>query len=121
MIKLVYCITRRQGMSTAAFSSRWLEQHGPKVAERQNALRATKYVQSHTVEPELNDLLQQSRGLQPPYDGITEIWRESVEVARAAMATPEGAQAMQELLEDESAFIDFEHSRLFFTEEHDIF
>jgi len=121
MIKLVYCVTRKQDMSAEEFSSRWLEQHGPKVTERQKTLQAVKYVQSHTVEPELNDLLRQSRGLQPPYDGITEIWWGSVDAVRAAMATPEGAKAMRELLEDESAFIDFERSRLFFTEEHSIF
>lgn len=121
MVKLVYCLTRRQDVSAAAFSSYWLQEHAPKVAERQKALRATKYVQSHAVEPELNVLLQQSRGLPEPYDGITEIWWESTDVLREAMETPDGAMAMQQLLEDESTFIDFERSRCFITEEHSIF
>lgn len=121
MVKLVYCLTRRQDVSAAAFSSYWLQEHAPKVAERQKALRATKYVQSHTAEPELNALLQQSRGLEEPYDGVTEIWWESADVLREAMESPDGFSAMQQLLEDESTFIDFARSRCFMTEEHSIF
>jgi hypothetical protein len=120
VIKLVYCLTRKEDISAEAFASYWLQQHAPKVAERQKVLRATKYVQSHTAEPALNDVLRQSRGLEAPYDGITEIWWESADVVRAAMADPEGLKAMQELLDDESTFIDFGHSRLFFTEEHTV-
>lgn len=121
MIKLVYCLTRKQDVTPEAFYSYWLQQHAPKVAERQKALCAIKYMQSHTVEPELNDLLQQSRGLKPPYHGITEVWWESTDDLRAALNTADGAKAMQELLEDESTFIDFAQSRLFITEEHSIF
>lgn len=121
MIKLVYCITRKQDVAPEVFYSYWLQHHAPKVAERQKALRAIKYVQSHAVEPELNNLLQQSRGLEPPYHGITEVWWESADDLRAALNTADGAKAMQELLEDESTFIDFAQSRVFITEEHPIF
>lgn len=121
MIKLVYCLMRKQGITAEAFHSYWLQRHAPKVAERQKALRAVRYIQSHTVEPGINDLLQQSRGLKAPYQGITEIWWESIDALRAALSTPDGAKAMQELLEDESTFIDFAQSRLFLTEEHLIF
>lgn len=121
MIKLVYCLARKQNVAAEAFYAYWRKQHAPKVHQRQTSLRALKYVQSHTVEPELNQLLRQSRGLEPPYDGITEVWWESADTLRAALSTPEGAQAMQELLEDESTFIDFARSRVFMTEEHPIF
>jgi len=121
VIKLVYCLTRRQDVSAEAFASYWLLEHAPKVAERQKALQAARYVQSHTVEPELNILLQQSRGLEEPYDGVTEIWWESVDVLREAMATPDGSRAMEELLQDEATFIDFGRSRLYLTQEHSIF
>ena len=121
MIKLVYCLARRQDVSAEAFASYWLREHAPKVAERQKALRAAKYVQSHTVEPEINILLRQSRGLEEPYDGVTEIWWESVDVLREAMATPDGSRAMEDLLRDEATFIDFERSRCFITREHSVF
>ena len=121
MIKLVYCLTRRPDVPPARFHQYWLEQHGPKVRERKQALRALKYIQSHTVEPALNDMLQASRGMQPPYDGITEVWWDSAATLQAAVSTPEGAQAMKDLLDDESTFIEFSTSRLFITEEHSIF
>ena len=108
-------------MSAEAFASYWLREHAPKVAERQAALRAAKYVQSHTVEPEINVLLQQSRNLEEPYDGVTEIWWESADVLREAMGTAEGGKAMEDLLADEATFIDFGRSRCFITEEHSIF
>jgi len=120
MIKLVYCLTRKRDISSETFYSYWLLQHAQKVVERQQALRAKKYVQSHAVEPELNELLRQSRGLDAPYDGVTEIWWESAADVRAALGTPEGVKAMQELLEDESTFIDFGRSRVFLTQEHQI-
>jgi hypothetical protein len=59
--------------------------------------------------------------MQPPYDGITEVWWDRVDDLKAALATAEGARAMKELLDDESTFIDFAHSRLFCTQEHLIF
>lgn len=121
MIKLVYCLTRKSDLPADRLFARWHDVHGPKVRARQKALRAKKYIQSHTVAPDLNDLLQASRGLEPPYDGITEVWWESAEDLKAALASSEGARAMQELLEDESEFIDFARSRVFMTEEHTIF
>jgi hypothetical protein len=121
MIKLVYCITRKPGLASEDFHSYWRVQHAPKVAERKQALRALKYVQSRTIEPGLNELLRQSRGLEAPYDGVTEIWWESADALRAVLNTPDGLKAMQELLEDEAGFIDFSRSRLFMTEEHSVF
>jgi hypothetical protein len=59
-------------------------------------------------------------GLNRP-DCITEVWFENADSVRAALATPEGAKAMQELIEDEATFIDFKRSRVFMTEEHVIF
>lgn len=121
MIKLVYCLTRRPDIPPERFHRYWLEQHGPKVRERKAALRALQYIQSHTIEPELNGLLQASRGMQPPYDGITEVWWDKVEDLQAALGTAEGAKAMKDLLDDESTFIEFATSRLFMTQEHQIF
>ena len=63
MIKLVYCIQRRNEIPATEFYRYWLKDHGPLVARVAKAIRAVKYVQSHTVEPELNAMLQQSRGL----------------------------------------------------------
>jgi hypothetical protein len=72
------------------------------------------------VAPELNAVLRESRGSAEPYDGITEVWWESLVALEASMGTPESQEAQRRLLEDESAFIDIARSAVFMTEEHAI-
>ena len=55
------------------------------------------------------------------YDGITEVWWESVEDMMAGLDTPEGRAANRALAEDEAKFIDHKRSFIFMTEEHTIF
>ena len=121
MIKLVYCLRRRADISLEEFYRYWLDTHGPKVRSMAEALRARRYVQSHTCAPELNQIFADSRGLAPAYDGITEVWWDSVEEVKAAMASSAGAAAMKTLMEDETHFIDFSQSCIFMTTEHPIF
>ena len=84
-------------------------------------MRALRYIQSHTCGPELNQAFAASRGLAPAYDGITEVWWNSIEDLKSAMASPAGAEAMAMLREDESQFIEFSQSCVFMTTEHVIF
>lgn len=121
MVKLVYCLRRRPDVSPDEFYRYWLETHGPKVKQAAEALRARRYVQSHTCGAELNQAFVASRGLAPPYDGITEVWWDSIDDVKAGMTTPAGAAAAAMLLEDEARFIDFSQSRVFMTTEHPIF
>ena len=119
MIKLVYCVARKQGMSREEFYRTWLEDHGPLVKSHAKALRAVRYVQSHTGMDELNEGLKASRGLEDPYDGITEVWFE--DLASMGGDGEAAAAAGRRLLEDEAEFIDLENSVVFMTEEHTIF
>ncbi len=121
MIKLTYCIHRRSELSAEAFRKYWIEEHAPRVAGHAAALGARKYVQSHTLDWDMNTALRASRGALEAFDGITEVWWESREAFEASMATPEGRAAGRDLLEDERTFIDFARSSLFLTEEHTIF
>lgn len=121
MIKMVYCVRKRKGMSAEDFHSYWRNKHSENVKSVQQDIRALRYVQSHTCAPEINAALVASRGLAPAYDGITEVWWQSADELNTALASPEGQKAMQFLIEDESTFIDFSESRVFMTEEHDIF
>ena len=121
MIKLVYCINRKPSVSPEEFHRYWLEDHGPKVKAMASAIGAVRYVQSHTILPEVNAGFRQSRGLAAGYDGITEVWFESEKSMTAAMSTPDGVAAAQMLLDDESHFIDFATSSVFMTQEHAIF
>lgn len=121
MIKLVYCIRKRSDISTKQFEDYWLNTHGPKVRGVAEKLGFSRYVQSHVVAPTMNQLLIESRGLLPAFDGLTEVWAESEEALMTAMGGPDGLSAMQMLIEDESQFIDFSGSSVFMTEETTIF
>lgn len=121
MIKFVYCVRRLPSLSPEAFRKYWLENHGPLVRSHAKTLRAKRYVQSHTLETELNMYAQQPRGTKPAYDGITEIWWEKPEDLIAALSSPEGQKANQILAEDEARFCDLPNCSVFFTEEHTIF
>jgi hypothetical protein len=121
MVKLVYCLRKRADVPSEEFYRYWLDDHGPRVRKLAEAINAKKYVQSHTLAPELNQMFRESRGLAEPYDGITEVWWENLESLNAGMQSESGIEAHKELLEDEAKFIDFSQSRVFMTEEHTIF
>lgn len=121
MIKLVYCVKKRADLSNDAFYDYWLNNHGPLVGGVADRIGAKRYVQSHTVPTPINDLLQASRGLDDPYDGITEVWFESLESVQVVLADPSAQDALRKLIEDESTFVDFSRSRIFLTREHTIF
>ena len=121
MIKLVYCIRKKEGLSSSEFENYWREVHGPKVKAHAASINAVRYVQSHQRMPTLNDAFRQSRNLAEPYDGVTELWWETEEDLMRALASPEGQKAAALLIEDESKFIDFSRSCMFLTEEIEIF
>jgi uncharacterized protein (TIGR02118 family) len=121
MIKLVFCVSKREDISSDEFFRYWLEDHGPLVKSVADDIGACRYVQSHTVLPELNEQLIAGRKLQQPYDGITEVWWNSMEDLEKGFASPEGIAASKRLQEDEATFIDLPKSRVFMTEEHEIF
>jgi len=121
MIKFVYVVRRRPDVSPETFRKYWLESHGPLVRKFAQALRAKRYVQSHTLDVPLNQIAQQARSSKPPYDGITELWWDSLEDVIAAAQSPEGQQANLTLTQDEATFCDLPNCSVFFTEEHTIF
>jgi hypothetical protein len=62
----------------------------------------------------MNDTIRASREAPEGYDGVAELWWDSLEDIAAATATPAGVEAGRELLEDERKFIDLKRSPLFF-------
>jgi uncharacterized protein (TIGR02118 family) len=106
MIKLVYCITRRPGMTLEDFSRYWREVHGP-IGRRIPGLR--RLVQSHRV-PDSADLAPTD------FDGMAELWFDDMAALEAAQSSPE----WQASSADEVNFIDRTHTALFLTEEQDI-
>jgi hypothetical protein len=121
MIKLIYCIKRKADISEREFHRYWLEDHGPKVRAVSAVIGAKRYVQSHSILPDVNAGFRASRGLAAGYDGITEIWFDDEASMAQGLGTTDGVAAAKMLLEDESHFIDFEGSSIFMTQEHEIF
>lgn len=119
MIKLTFCLRRRQDFSPEEFRRYWKEDHGPLVRDRAALLGVRKYQQVHTLdEADLHAALQARNGGAPePYDGIAEVWVDDVEAFRGGTGSPESRQAARELLEDEGRFIDLPNSPMWLGEE----
>jgi len=99
MVKIIYGITRKDGMAVEEFQRYWRETHAP-IAGRIPGVR--RYVQCHTL-PELY------AGQSPPaYDGAAELWFDDLASMQQALASPE----LRAAREDERNFID--HSKVFF-------
>jgi uncharacterized protein (TIGR02118 family) len=108
-------------MSREEFQHYWLEKHGPLVRKHAATLHIRRYVQVHRHETGANDLLAAQRGCQPSfYDGVAELWWDSLEDMAAVMSDPAAQVAGQELLEDEARFIDLANSPLWLGEEHEV-
>ena len=121
MIKLSFCLHRLPHLSREAFQAYWLETHAPLVKSHQKALRIRRYVQTHALTTELNDMIRAGRSAPEMYDGVAELWWDSFADLEAATSSPEGQAAGLALLEDERKFIDLARSPLWFGEEKRIF
>lgn len=120
MIKLTFCLKRLPGLTREAFQSYWYENHAPLVAKHREVLRIRRYVQFHSGRPAINDGIRATRSAPEMYDGVAELWWDSIADAFAD-PSPERQAAGLALLEDERKFIDLPHSPLFFGEEKVIF
>lgn len=120
MVKLTFALRRLSHLSREEFQRYWLEQHGPLVRSHAEVLGIRRYVQTHTLDDAFQVALIASRGAPEPYDGVAELWYDSLEAIAAAVSTNEGRAASIALLEDERRFIDHAASPLWFGEEHEI-
>jgi len=119
MIRLVFALRRKPGMSREEFQKYWRETHGPLVASHSTALNIFRYVQLHTLEDPINDQLAAARGgMEPPYDGVAELWWKSREEIAANAGSDAAKAAGRELLQDETRFIDLPNSPLWLAYEY---
>jgi uncharacterized protein (TIGR02118 family) len=102
VVKVIYLIRRKPGMSAEDFHRYWREVHGS-IAARIPGLR--RYVQCHAIDG--------GPGFTGDFDGAAEVWFDDVEALRRAAASAEYAAAR----EDEGRFIDLDRSSLLLTEE----
>jgi len=118
MLKVIFSVKKRDDITSEKFHDYWKNTHAPLVASYRERLRIKRYVQSHTIQPELGQGLAQARGAQSCYDGVAELWWESLEDFVAVL---EDQDANAALLNDEATFIDFERSSIQLAQEHEIF
>ncbi len=118
MVKLVFCARRLGSLSPEEFQRYWREQHGPLVRRHAKLLRIRRYVQVHTLDHPAQDALRASRGGPEAYDGVAELWWDSLEDLAAGTVDEAARAASRELLADERRFIDLASSPLFLGEEH---
>jgi len=104
MIKLVYCITKKPGLTDDEFFHYWRNIHGP-IGARIPGLR--RLVQSH-------GLSVPGYKYQPDYDGMAELWFDNVNDLLAARQSAEWKASN----EDEVNFIDRNKVAYFVSAEH---
>ena len=91
----------------------WRTQHGPIIRSHAAAAGIARYQQVHRVPHALEASLRESRGTQTPaYDGHAEVAR-----SRPSPSSPEAWESSHRAIEDESKFIDFKRSAMWFGKE----
>src|SRR4051794_33866529 len=103
-VKLVYCLRRRRDLSPQEFSHYWRTEHAALVRRHAEVMGVTRYVQAHPFAPEIDSELRAPRGLDEPYDGVAEIYFESLESMAAANTRPGSEEITRELAADEDRF-----------------
>ncbi len=119
MIKLVFTIRRREGMTREEFQRYWRNEHAGLVERHAEVLGIRRYVQTHARDTDADEALAGARGSAAGlYDGVAELWWDSIEDLLAASSSEEGQVAAGALLEDERRFIDLPNSPIWLGEEN---
>jgi uncharacterized protein (TIGR02118 family) len=121
VIKVVMAIRRRDDVAPEEFHRYWREEHAPLACRLLGRLNLRRYVQTHTIDTDVNAQLAAARGTFQAFDGVAELWWDSLDDLLAVLGSEDGQRANAELAEDEARFIDLERSSLFLTEEQVMF
>jgi uncharacterized protein (TIGR02118 family) len=112
MVKLIICATRKPGMSHEEFSAYWRQKHGPLVKSVTEFSRhVRRYVQCHLAKTAV------PFGTAGDYDGVAELWFDSIESAAAAFREPKYLEVIRP---DERKFLDLQKCISFVTEENPV-
>ena len=114
-------LRRREDVAPEEFHRYWREEHAPLACRLLEPLKLRRYVQTHTLDTDFNAQLASARGTVEAFDGVAELWWDSLDDLAGAFGSEDGQRANAELAEDEARFIDLERSSLFLTEEQVMF
>ena len=119
MIRLVFVLRRKDGLSREEFQDYWLRKHAPLVASFAGDLDILRYVQTHTTDDAATEAAQKARGeMEPAYDGVAELWWASETDLAAGLESEPARVSGAALLEDEARFIDLPSSPLWMAYEY---
>ncbi len=114
MIKFVQCVTRKPGMETITFRTRWSE-YGKYMEEvarsRPNVLR---FRLSTTLIVDATVTFMADYGSSAPYDGMLELWLDDATITAANLRDPKTKQWLEELTGVLREFVDPKKSTAFF-------
>jgi uncharacterized protein (TIGR02118 family) len=111
MVKASVILKRKPGMSPDAFRRYWQDVHGPLLLQQPSLMRhIRKYVQCHSLAEAFADM----PGVSSQFDGIAELWGDSVDDVRRGLAEPAYAEVIRR---DEATFLDLPNCVFMVTEE----
>jgi uncharacterized protein (TIGR02118 family) len=118
MIKIVFCLRRRPDLTRDEFQTYWRDTHAPLVQSHADALGIRRYVQVHSIDDAISTAVAGPRQSPEPFDGVAELWFDSLDALMTAGSSEAGRVAAAALLEDERHFIDLARSPLLLANEH---
>jgi uncharacterized protein (TIGR02118 family) len=118
--KMIFCLRRRPDLDEADFSRYWREEHAALFRRYAQTLGVRRYTQNHRLPTPTNDALRRFRGAPDGYDGVAEVWFDSLEDLLGALNTPAGRAAAADLIANERMFIDHSLSPIWIAEEAEI-
>lgn len=111
MVKVSVLVKRKPGMSPAEFHRYWKDVHGSLVLSVPEFMRHFhKYVQCHQIAETFTD----TPGAVSPYDGIAEVWADSLDEVTRAFDEP---RYLEVIRPDEHKFLDLANCVFMVTEE----
>ena len=120
MIKISYLMRRLPHLSLEEFQSYWSEKHPQAApADAFSTLGVKRYIQVLTLETEARNLVIGPRtGLVEPFDGIAELWVESIEALERNWSTDKAREYLEIFFKDEQNFIDWTRSTILVAKEN---
>lgn len=121
MVKIIFCLRRRPELSIEEFHRYWRDVHAPLVKSVAETLRIRHYAQSYTFCDDRTEKTITARSMDLiSFDGVAELWWDSMDDVLAAGDTKEGRDAGRRLAADERNFIDLPNSVMFYATENKI-
>ena len=122
MVKISYLMRRRPHLSLEEFQSYWSEKH-PQAAPEDafSTLGVKRYVQVLPLETDARNFVIGPRtGLVEPFDGIAELWVESIEALERNWSTDKAKEYVKIFFKDEQNFIDWTRSTILVSNENGV-